>query len=66
VFDDIYRAPLAHREMVRRVEGLGGDVAPDASWRGKESRVERPESRVEKGIAPIRLRAARLRREKGR
>ena len=40
VLDDIHRAPLAHREMVRWVERLGGDVAPDACWRGKESRVE--------------------------
>ena len=31
--DDIHRAPLAHREVVRWVEGLRGDVAPDACRR---------------------------------
>ncbi len=39
VLDDIYSAPLAHREVVWRVEGLGGNVAPDACWRGKKFSV---------------------------
>ena len=46
VLDDIHRAPLAHREVVRGVERLGRDVAPDASWRSEESRVESRGSRV--------------------
>ncbi len=48
VLDDIYRATLAHREMVRRVEGLGGDVAPDARRGSEESRIE---SRGSRGIS---------------
>ena len=39
MLDDIHRAPLAHREVMRRVEGLGGDVAPNACRRGKEFSV---------------------------
>ena len=39
VLDDIHGAPLAHREVMRWIEGLGGDVAPDASWRGEKFSV---------------------------
>ena len=46
VFDDIHRAPLAHSQVVRGVERLGGDIAPDACWRSEESRVESRGSRV--------------------
>lgn len=39
MLDDIHRAPLAHREVMRWIEGLGGDVAPNACRRGKEFSV---------------------------
>ena len=39
MLDDIYRAAFSHREVVRRIERLGGDVAPDACWRGKKFSV---------------------------
>ena len=39
MLDDIYRAPFSHCEVVRRVERLGGDVAPDACRRGNKLSV---------------------------
>jgi hypothetical protein len=48
---DIYRAPLAHRKVMRRVEGLGGDVAPDAGGCCQKSRVEGREGSLSKRMS---------------